>query len=237
MKKLFKYLTLFSLIFCLAFLTSACGQDKIYYTVNKIDNVNIYIEKDGRLIKNQNGSLNKDQEFYVWLVIDDGFVLSEDFSVLINGNSVSMTKYDGNSYKSNSIKMDEDFTIDLQGEIEQTGYIIENITFSCEDEILKNFMLRFDNKTMEKLSLDNSISLLDFKDFYQNNDLKLIYNYGDEMELYLYSPSNAYNLDLALTDTHGKNLYNYGKGYNSYGELQFSIWFISQAKNIVIEFK
>lgn len=237
MKKLFKCLTLFSLIFCLAFIVLGCGQDKIYYTVNKIDNVNIYIEKDGRLIKNQNGSLNKDQEFYVWLVIDDGFVLSEDFSVLINGNSVSMTKYDGNSYKSNSIKMDEDFTIDLQGEIEQTGYIIENITFSCEDEILKNFMLRFDNKTMEKLSLDNSISLLDFKDFYQNNDLKLIYNYGDEMELYLYSPSNAYNLDLALTDTHGKNLYNYGKGYNSYGELQFSIWFVGQEKNIIIGFK
>ena len=225
------------MIFCLAFIVLGCGQDKIYYTVNKIDNVNIYIEKDGRLIKNQNGSLNKDQEFYVWLVIDDGFVLSEDFSVLVNDNSVSMTKYDGNSYKSNSIKMDEDFTIDLQGEIEQTGYIIENITFSCEDEILKNFMLRFDNKTMEKLSLDNSISLLDFKDFYQNNDLKLIYNYGDEMELYLYSPSNAYNLDLALTDTHGKNLYNYGKGYNSYGELQFSIWFISQEKNIIIGFK
>lgn len=237
MKKLFKCLTLFSLIFCLAFIVLGCGQDKIYYTVNKIDNVNIYIEKDGRLIKNQNGSLNKDQEFYVWLVIDDGFVLSEDFSVLVNDNSVSMTKYDGNSYKSNSIKMDEDFTIDLQGEIEQTGYIIENITFSCEDEILKNFMLRFDNKTMEKLSLDNSISLLDFKDFYQNNDLKLIYNYGDEMELYLYSPSNAYNLDLALTDTHGKNLYNYGKGYNSYGELQFSIWFVGQEKNIIIGFK
>lgn len=237
MKKLFKCLTLFSLIFCLAFIVLGCGQDKIYYTVNKIDNVNIYIEKDGRLIKNQNGSLNKDQEFYVWLVIDDGFVLSEDFSVLINGNSVSMTKYDGNSYKSNSIKMDEDFTIDLQGEIEQTGYIIENITFSCEDEILKNFMLRFDNKTMEKLSLDHSLSLLDFKDFYQNNDLKLIYNYGDEMELYLYSPSNAYNLDLALTDTHGKNLYNYGKGYNSYGELQFSIWFVGQEKNIIIGFK
>ena len=237
MKKLFKCLTLFSLIFCLAFIVLGCGQDKIYYTVNKIDNVNIYIEKDGRLIKNQNSSLNKDQEFYIWLVIDDGFVLSEDFSVLVNDNSISMTKYDGNSYKSNSIKMDEDFTIDLQGEIEQTGYIIENITFSCEDEILKNFMLRFDNKTMEKLSLDNSISLLDFKDFYQNNDLKLIYNYGDEMELYLYSPSNAYNLDLALTDAHGKNLYNYGKGYNSYSELQFSIWFISQAKNIVIEFK
>ena len=237
MKKLFKCLTLFSLIFCLAFIVLGCGQDKIYYTVNKIDNVNIYIEKDGRLIKNQNGSLNKDQEFYVWLVIDDGFVLSEDFSVLVNDNSVSMTKYDGNSYKSNSIKMDEDFTIDLQGEIEQTGYIIENITFSCEDEILKNFMLRFDNKTMEKLSLDHSLSLLDFKDFYQNNDLKLIYNYGDEMELYLYSPSNAYNLDLALTDTHGKNLYNYGKGYNSYGELQFSIWFVGQEKNIIIDFK
>lgn len=237
MKKLFKCLTLFSLIFCLAFIVLGCGQDKIYYTVNKIDNVNIYIEKDGRLIKNQNGSLNKDQEFYIWLVIDDGFVLSEDFSVLVNDNSVSMTKYDGNSYKSNSIKMDEDFTIDLQGEIEQTGYIIENITFSCEDEILKNFMLRFDNKTMEKLSLDHSLSLLDFKDFYQNNDLKLIYNYGDEMELYLYSPSNAYNLDLALTDTHGKNLYNYGKGYNSYGELQFSIWFVGQEKNIIIDFK
>ena len=237
MKKLFKCLTLFSLIFCLAFIVLGCGQDKIYYTVNKIDNVNIYIEKDGRLIKNQNGSLNKDQEFYIWVVVNDGFTLSEDFSVLVNDNSVSMTKYDGHSYKSNSIKMDEDFTIDLQGEIEQTGYIIENITFSCEDEILKNFMLRFDNKTMEKLSLDNSISLLDFKNLYQNNDLKLIYNYGDEMELYLYSPSNAYNLDLALTDTQGKNLYNYGKGYNSYGELRFSIWFISQAKNIVIEFK
>ena len=225
------------MIFCLAFIVLGCGQDKIYYTVNKIDNVNIYIEKDGRLIKNQNGSLNKDQEFYIWLVIDDSFTLSEDFSVLINGNSVFMSIYDGHSYKSNSIKMDEDFTIDLQGEIEQTGYIIENIAFSCEDEILKNFMLRFDNKTMEKLSLDHSLSLLDFKNFCQNNDLKLIYNYGDEMELYLYSPSNAYNLDLALTDTHGKNLYNYGKGYNSYGELQFSIWFISQAKNIVIEFK
>ena len=225
------------MIFCLAFIVLGCGQDKIYYTVNKIDNVNIYIEKDGRLIKNQNGSLNKDQEFYIWLVIDDSFTLSEDFSVLINGNSVFMSIYDGHSYKSNSIKMDEDFTIDLQGEIEQTGYIIENIAFSCEDEILKNFMLRFDNKTMEKLSLDHSLSLLDFKNFCQNNDLKLIYNYGDEMELYLYSPSNAYNLDLALTDTQGKNLYNYGKGYNSYGELQFSIWFISQAKNIVIEFK
>ena len=81
------------MILCFAFLTSACGQDKIYYTVNKIDNVNIYIEKDGRLIKNQNGSLNEDQEFYIWLVVNDGFTLSEDFSVLINGNNLSMTKY------------------------------------------------------------------------------------------------------------------------------------------------
>lgn len=129
------------MIFCFAFLTSACGQDKIYYTVNKIDNVNIYIEKDGRLIKNQNGSLNKDQEFYIWLVVNDGFTLSEGFYVLVNGNNLSMTKYDGNSYKSDSIKMDEDFTIDLQGEIEQTGYIIENISFSCEDEVLGNYML------------------------------------------------------------------------------------------------
>ena len=235
MKKLFKGLTLFSLIFCFAFLTSACGQDKIYYTVNKIDNVNIYIEKDGRLIKNQNGSLIKDQEFYIWLVIDDSFTLSEDFSVLINGNNLSMKKYDGNSYRSDSIKMDKDFTIDLQGEIEQTGYIIENITFSCEDEILKNFMLRFDNKTMEILSLDHSLSLLDFKNLYQKQSL--VFNHGDSLVIYLTRLSEASQIDIVLTDSQGNYLYNYGKGYNANGELQISIWFVGQEKNIIIDFK
>lgn len=239
MKKLFKYLTLFSLILCFAVLTSACEQDKIYYTINKIDNVNIYIEKDGRLIKNQNGSLNKDQEFYIWLVVNDGFTLSEGFYVLINGNNLSMTKYDGNSYKSDGIKMDEDFTVDLQGEIEQIGYIIENISFSCEDEVLENYMLRFDDNTMQKLNLDYSISLLDFKNLYQNNSIPLIYHYGDELEIYLYAVNNVYqvDIDMELTDLYGNTLYNFGKGFNHSGELQFTVWFIGNTKNIIMEFK
>lgn len=221
------------------FLSISCSQEKIYYTISQINNINIYIEKDGRLVKNQNGSLNKNQEFYVWLIVDNGFALNKNSYLIINNTRFDLIKHDGQSFKSESVKIKENFSITLHGEVKQTEYMIENIVFSCEDQVLEKFMLRFDDNTMQKLNLDYSMSLLDFKNLYKSNSIPLIYHYGDELEIYLYAVNNVYqvDIDMELTDLYGNTLYNFGKGFNHSGELQFTVWFIGNTKNIIMEFK